>query len=218
MKDIRLNDGGSIMITRSGRHVYPPGSKHGADDGFPSLGDIGVGLGRQPRFAGQVEHWYPVLCHVLVVAAHVSPAARPYALMHDAPESIHSDIPTPWKSQQTFEWENHLLERICRGHGLRWPIQRGIRLEVRNADICALTAEAFELQFYDPMWFVDNYFEGYSREEVAEIIRPYRDLTKKHLSGSIRDLLVAHHASWQFEDAFNVAMTEAGYNVPTTTS
>lgn len=42
------------MITYSNTEVYPH------NDGVPTLADIGIGLGRQSRWGGQVEKFFPV--------------------------------------------------------------------------------------------------------------------------------------------------------------
>lgn len=122
------------MITWSGECVYP-------SHGVPRLESVGVGLGRMPRFAGQTRDWYPVLAHTLVVASLVPEHARIYALLHDAPEAIVADVPTPWKTDAARRHEEILLERLYGSLDLPNPT----RLQadaVKAADQRALVAEA----------------------------------------------------------------------------
>lgn len=130
------------MITNSGRSVYPSTHKDFVEAVGPSLEDIAVGLGRIPRFAGQVPVHYTVLCHTLTVAQITTPPARIYSLLHDAPEAVVSDVPTTWKSMQAIAYEQEIMERICAEHGIMWPPPNDLWQEVRACDAAALAAEA----------------------------------------------------------------------------
>ncbi len=58
---------------------------------------IARGLARQPRFAGQTTGFLSVAEHSLNVAALVRPGLVRAAMLHDAPEAILGDVPTPLK-------------------------------------------------------------------------------------------------------------------------
>jgi len=116
----------------------------------PTLRDIGQGLGRIPRFAGHTDTWYPVLCHVLTVAESVHPKWSIYGLMHDAPEAVTSDTPTPWKTKEQSAVEHILYERICRAYGLPWPIPPEGQAAVAEADYRCLAIEAHVLGHRNP--------------------------------------------------------------------
>lgn len=133
------------MITNSGRGVYPSTHKDFTEAVAPSLEDIAVGLGRIPRFAGQVPVHYTVLCHTLTVAQITTPAARIYSLLHDAPEAVVSDVPTPWKSMQAIAYEHEIMGRICAEHNILWPPPCDLWDEVRACDAAALAVEAHML-------------------------------------------------------------------------
>lgn len=124
------------MYTASGRSVYP-------DAGSPTLEDIAQGLSRIVRFAGQTEHWYCVLAHTFVVTALVPEEYRIHALLHDAPESIVSDVPTTWKSSHASFFENVLLGRIYYEYGVP-DIKKDFKAmdAVKRADRICLSIEA----------------------------------------------------------------------------
>lgn len=133
------------MITYTGQSVWPTGSEHDTG-GVPLFFDIGVGLGRMPRFAGQVRQFYPVLAHTFTVADLVESDHRAFALLHDAPEAIVGDVPTTWKTDAARAAEADLLERMTRSAGLEWPWPEAAQADVKRADAIVLAAEAHALQ------------------------------------------------------------------------
>lgn len=136
------------MITISGRRVFPKDHQLYVHPGeAPSLEDITIGLSRIPRFAGQTTIKYSVLQHTLVVSELVSKGAKIYALLHDAPEAIVADVPTPWKTESAKIYEEEIMRRICREHGIVWPAPPDLWDEVIRADSWALAAEAYALGY-----------------------------------------------------------------------
>lgn len=137
------------MITHSGASVWPD------NDGVPTLRDIGRGLGRTARFAGQTEHYYTVLAHTFVVTELVKPENRIHALLHDAPEAIVGDVPTTWKTGAARDLEQQLLERIYLMLGLGAP-SKDAQADVVRADHLALVAEAHVLGHAQPGWWNED--------------------------------------------------------------
>lgn len=133
------------MITYTGQSVWPSDSPHHVPGTAPRLFDIGVGLGRMPRFAGQVRTFYSVLAHTFTVADLVPAPFRSFALLHDAPEAIVGDVPTTWKTDAARAMEADLLERISRSVNLPWPWPTDATIAVKHADAIALAAEAHAL-------------------------------------------------------------------------
>ena len=127
------------MISYSNRDVYPDGS------GAPSLEDIGVALGRIPRFCGHTKEFYPVLGHILTVATILPDKYALFGLLHDAPEACMGDVPTPWKTEVARRREHMLLRRIYEDNGLKFPISDRAQAAVDIADSQALIAEAHVL-------------------------------------------------------------------------
>lgn len=125
------------MIAYDGSDVWP---SHGA----PTLREIGVGLGRMPRFAGQTREWYPVLSHSLVVAVLLPPELRVYGLLHDAHEAILGDMPTTWKTPERSSKEDLLQARIYERLGIASP-NASASEALHDADKEALAAEAHVL-------------------------------------------------------------------------
>lgn len=123
------------MITYGGERVT-------LTTGVPSLYTIGVALGRIPRFCGHTKHWYPVLCHSLVVARLLPEELGIHGLMHDFQENVFADVPTPMKTQVARNREARVLERIYLANGIEWPDEEVWDL-VHEADHKALVAEAY---------------------------------------------------------------------------
>lgn len=124
------------MRTYLNEDVWPDGK------GAPSLFSIGVGLGRIPRFCGHTKEWYPVLGHVLTVASILPDEYALYGLLHDAPETCMSDVPTPWKTVAARKREDMLLRRIYQANNVDWPIAQEAQEAVDEADRICLMAEA----------------------------------------------------------------------------
>lgn len=157
------------MITASNTDVWPNGS--GRPEGVPTIEDIGQGLGRIPRFAGQIHEWYPVLAHVLTVAAILPEQYGIYGLLHDAPEAIMNDTPTPWKSREQKKLEHTLYERIARYYGVVWPIPKHIQTLIDHADYDCLIAEGFLLGHPNMEALAYRDPTAAPREDVIEITR-----------------------------------------------
>lgn len=122
------------MIAHDGSGVWP-------ERGAPTLREIGIGLGRQPRFAGQTPIYYTVLAHSLAVASITPLRHRPYALLHDAHEAVLSDTVTTWKTDERRVIENMLQARIHASLGLTEPNEFTTDA-VKVADLACLAAEA----------------------------------------------------------------------------
>lgn len=127
------------MITYGGERVS-------LQTGAPSINTIGISLGRIVRFCGHTKLYYTVLAHSLAVAEIMPQEIAIYGLMHDAQESLVSDVPTPFKTQVARNREAVLLRNIYITHGLPWPIPDEVQDEIDQADHKALIAEAHILQ------------------------------------------------------------------------
>lgn len=128
------------MITFKGTHVFPGNGTP------PTLYDIGWGLARTARFAGQTRLWYSVLPHVFAVADIVSPDAKFHALNHDDAEAILGDQVATWKNDFTKADEAEILQLVYQEHDLDWvSLPREIADEVHAADIACRSAETILL-------------------------------------------------------------------------
>lgn len=133
------------MITLTGKSVYP------GDGSAPSLYDVGWGLARTARFAGQTKVWYSVLPHVFAVADIVSPDAKLHALLHDAAEAVLGDQVATWKNEVTKADEREILRVLYADLGLDWDlIPKDVADEVHAADIACRSAEALLLGHSTP--------------------------------------------------------------------
>lgn len=162
--------GGLSVNTQSGASIWPRGSLYyKSDTEVPTLTDIGYSLSRIVRFCGHTKEWYSVMLHSCTVADLVEVRFIPYALLHDAPEAIVSDVPSPWKTGAAKNYEDELLERITRHHmkenphwELEWPWPQEASMAVARADDLALAAEAHVLGHpradkWWPLWRYSEY-------------------------------------------------------------
>lgn len=133
------------MITQSGTYVWP-------ERGCPTLADIGWALCRQPRFAGHTKEFYSVLSHTEVVTLLCPDELKFDALLHDAPEAVVTDCPTPWKTEAHQRSESLLLRRIYRNLGAKLPTRAEKKI-IKEADLRALYAEALVLGHAEPEYW-----------------------------------------------------------------
>jgi hypothetical protein len=138
-----------VTLTLSGRIVRREGNL------APTLRDIGVALGRIPRFAGHARYHWTVLHHSLAMGTMAEAldlrSGRPEmarvlgALLHDAHEAVTNDIPTPWKNSDN-RIDQYLLDKMIFKEHLNmlppalWPVER--REEIHEWDRQLLAAEA----------------------------------------------------------------------------
>jgi 5'-deoxynucleotidase YfbR-like HD superfamily hydrolase len=179
------------MITYGEEHVT-------LQTGAPTVNTIGVSLGRIVRFCGHTRHYYTVLCHSLVVADLLPPEIAIYGLMHDAQESLVSDVPTPFKTQVARNRESVLLRNIYIANGLPWPIPENVQDQIDEADHKALIAEAHILKHPGAaaQW-------GYYHDELAG------EQTKKYRK-RVKDFLDPDVSGPYFERRFNKLYKDAG--------
>lgn len=185
------------MITNSGASVWPKGSKFYNENESPELSDIARGLARMVRFAGQTRDYYTVLLHTLTVADIIAPEFREYALLHDAPESIVSDVVTTWKTQAAKDREHELLELITVEYKrenpdslIEWPWPQGAVDAVADADEVALAAEAHALGHVQA-----EHYWPYKRYQRRTGFYEAESLTER------RKALAMHYAVQPFEAA-----------------
>jgi hypothetical protein len=90
------------------------------ESGAPSINDVAVQLGRICRFAGGTHIFWSVLCHSMVVADLLPKHLQIHGLLHDAGESVFSDIPSGFKSELIHTQEEIVLKRIYLEAGIAW--------------------------------------------------------------------------------------------------
>jgi hypothetical protein len=164
------------MITSTGREVWPLTLNHPIE--APSIFDIGTGLSRTPRFAGQTRIFYPVLAHVLTVAEILPDPYKAYGLLHDAGEAIVGDQVSTWKNEMTKADEEIILCRISKEFGLPYPWGEQVWEWVKWADSACLRAEAKVLEHYSPN---HEHFLSCPYHEEAHQYTGFRALTPANL-------------------------------------
>lgn len=84
---------GDWMLMNSGCRYWPLDPRPGDFD----IKDIAHGLAHTCRWGGQVDQFYSVAEHSVLVSRYVRRELRMNALMHDAAEAFVGDIPRPLK-------------------------------------------------------------------------------------------------------------------------
>lgn len=125
------------------------GSLVGLAFGVPNVVDISVQTMRQCRFAGALREWWPVGMHQMLTADIVDqvlekPELILDCLLHDGPESVYGDTPTPIKTDERRKHENDLLKRIYESLSIDMPTAEQHKV-IKEADVLALAAESAEL-------------------------------------------------------------------------
>lgn len=107
---------GQWMQTFTGRPFWPldprPDEIH--------IEDIAHALSLQCRYAGHCRRFYSVAEHCVLLAIHVPPAFKLWALLHDAAEAYLTDIPRPLKGDLGgyAALEDRVMAAVCARFGL----------------------------------------------------------------------------------------------------
>ncbi len=125
------------------------GSIVGLNFGQPNVVDIAVQGMRQCRFAGALKEWWPVGMHQMLTADIMDRVLDQQdlvldCLLHDAPEAIFGDTPTPVKTAERRGQEDKLQARIYLNLNITLPTPDQ-HVVIKEADTLALIAEAVEL-------------------------------------------------------------------------
>ena len=137
--------------TASGHRFHP----FAPNTTFIHMKDIACGLSKAARFAGQTDVDLPDLAysvaqHSVYVSKLVSPRAKMWGLMHDAPEAFIVDLATPIKFwlPEYKEMEDGIHAAIILQHDIE--IDDEIHAEVKAADNWMLHQEGAQLM-HDPL-------------------------------------------------------------------
>lgn len=129
MDDVRAPDG--WIWTYSGKPYWPLDPR--AED--VCIEDIAHGLSMQCRYAGQVNTFYSVAEHSVLVSLMVPPELALEGLLHDATEAYLSDIVRPFKrglpDYKRWEHQNNLVIR----ERFRLPMQEHRLVKEADSDI-----------------------------------------------------------------------------------
>ncbi len=139
------------MLTHEGRLVLQSNTES------PTIGDVAYHLGKIIRFGGACEGWWTVLQHSLVChdlalnyaeqneyKLEAKTLLALHMLLHDAHESITSDIPSTWKSSEMKTYQKDLDKRIYQSLCLSPPSEHDLKV-IAEIDEKALIAEAFTI-------------------------------------------------------------------------
>lgn len=200
------------IVTLSGRTVL-----RGEVGDVPAIGDIAASLSRITRFAGHTRGWWSVLDHTLfmVELARAADHRRPFgvtmlsteerralmlfALFHDAHESITSDIPSTFKTDDMKAQQAILDERLFARYHVRVVVDRDLRPIIRHLDHLALLSEAHLVgaPIFGSSTEVRKHFGAYPEDAANTILR---DLLGSTLvgTGPVLDIADDHPGYQQF--------------------
>ncbi len=126
---------GNVVTLATGTRVSP-------DVGVPTIEDMAINLPRICRFAGNGWEWFPVGLHTFVVCDLLPADLKAYGLVHDGPEGVGSDVPSPVKCDLVAAQEDRIFGRILRYYDLpQLTAAQAHRLKI--ADTIALWAEVW---------------------------------------------------------------------------
>jgi uncharacterized protein len=148
---------GDSIMTVSGRVFWPL-------DPRPeevSLDDIAMGLSNECRYGGQIDPYYTVAQHSVLVALSLPMSLRKQGLLHDATEAYIKDIPRPLKKY--LHDYGPIEENLARCIGARFDVEL-VHLDrlVHEADERCLETEKRDLR---------NPLKGVTRSSAP---RPWR--------------------------------------------
>lgn len=120
---------GDWIQTYTGRQFWPLDPR--ISEVF--IQDIAHSLSLQCRYAGHCRRFYSVAEHSVLLASHVSPPNRLWALLHDASEAYLVDVPRPIKPALTGY---KLIEENVMGViADRFGLPGSMPAEVKDADM-----------------------------------------------------------------------------------
>lgn len=144
----------TVLVTASGRHIDL--ANIGSENNIITLHDVAHGLAKQCRFNGQIDRFYSVAEHSILVSRLVPKKLAIYGLLHDAAEAFLGDIVTPLKAMITGydEIERKLLQHIVHQLGVDWRpfISQFDQQFIKQADLQALKLEKETFYINEPEW------------------------------------------------------------------
>lgn len=123
-------------------------------------------LGRIPRWVGGGTEFFSVMLHSFIVADLVPSYLKAHALIHDSPECVGNDLPSPIKTDATRAMESAIFDRSC----------SALRLGVLTTDEKLIIKEADRRSLRGEAWVVgnDGHRQVYSdRDYQAELLVSY---------------------------------------------
>lgn len=188
---------------------------YGDGESYLELLEVATHLSKINRFAGATNVPYSVAQHSMVVADilldwKLGPHTALHGLLHDAHESVTSDIPTPFQVRvaqlagfDVIEMaKKELDDAIMPAFGIAWPPKAAVAKAVKHADRIALIGEVLSPMLFPtrPPWIEDyaKYHE-ISLEQVGRFV-----VTDVYGHERARDAFQAY--GWQLiTEAGNVA-------------
>lgn len=133
---------------------------------------IAKGLAKQCRFGGQIDYFYSVAQHSILLrnALPCEPQFKIFGLLHDAAEAYIGDMPKPIKV--TLPDFNKLEDRVMQAIASKYTMYYPFPATVKEYDSRILVDEATQLFNDTPDW-IQDYIDG-GVEPLGINIVPWR--------------------------------------------
>lgn len=118
------------------------GTQANNDEGAPNALDMAWSMGRICRWIGAGTHFYSDMLHSFAVADMAPDYLKLHFLIHDSPECIGNDVPSPVKSAETKAVEHRIFSRTLESLGLP-PLSQLEYSLMKHADNRAAVGEAW---------------------------------------------------------------------------
>lgn len=133
-----------------------------------TIQDVAKGLSNCCRFSGQIEEFYSVAQHSVLVSYFVTPEFALAGLLHDSAEAYIHDISAPLKQLlPDYRAIEHRVDEFLMSHfGVRWD-----NATVKAADLVALATEKRDLIHADDGTDYWSVIDGVKPDPI--LIRPW---------------------------------------------
>ncbi len=163
-----------------------------------SIWDIAEGLSKCCRFAGQIEDFYSVAQHSVMVSRLVPPEARLAALLHDGSEAYIGDVSRDFKRSRFMVGYRTIEQRLqdaIYSHFGQDETHTFWRTTIKAADDLAAIWERSTLRLHQPFAGEDDIDQAIT----ARFVMSSKPLLMSLLPGLLP--VFAYPYPWPFEEA-----------------
>lgn len=164
----QVNRGNAWIQVFSGGRVWPLDLR--PED--IRIEDVARSLAVMPRFTGHTRCGpYSIAQHSVLVSRHCDPEDALTGLLHDAPEYVLTDLPSPLKKCDAMEAYRRAEDQAWRTVARKFGLPEEMPASVHTADVLLLATEARDLMSpLHPEWSI---CEANGYPVLPERIRPW---------------------------------------------
>jgi hypothetical protein len=171
------------------------GNRVGPNVGYVTALDMAWQMGRIGRWTGAGECFWSDMLHSFVVADLCPDYLKCHALIHDSPECVGNDVPSPMKTAATRRMEHKIMRRTWKGLMLRELTKEEEAIikvgdnRARNGEAWVIGNDGNRTSYPDR----DGYAEKLVQQYLAEF--PYKETIERTGRGP-REFLARFHKYW----------------------